>query len=58
MFVILSKLIKTTADDSLPDLGIQYQATKLIFLPITRTYPLLMDRWTSTRTRVSILVNW
>ena len=27
------------ADDSLPDHGIRYQATKLIYLPITQTYP-------------------
>jgi hypothetical protein len=40
MFVNLSKLIEITADDSSPDHGIQYQVTKLIYLPIIRIYPL------------------
>jgi hypothetical protein len=44
MFVNLSKLIESTADDSLPDHGIQYQAIKLICSPITQTFHLLMDR--------------
>jgi len=39
MFVILSQSIMSTADDSLPDHGIQYQVIKLISLPIIQISP-------------------